>query len=370
MKKILSFFKRNDMFLLTSCIFISLFSVFLLFSMERLGFVYGVKIPLVQLLAVVIGAFLAVVISNWNYKEFVKLDKIYMPLAVVLMLLTFTPLVYKRAEATDRAWIDLGITTFQPSEFLKIAFVLSFSYHLSKVGDDINKPKKVLELLVHALAVVGLVVLQQDYGTATVFIAAFLFMMFASGISWKYVAGAIGAAIPIMVCAWFFIMDDYHRERILTVFNPERDPLGIGYQPMQGKISIGSGRLLGKGIFSESLRNIPEVYNDFIFAFIGEAFGFIGAILVIGLLMMVAFRILRTAHLSEDREGYFICVGIFAIFVYQIIINIGMCIGVAPVIGITLPFLSQGGTSMVMMFISIGIVLSVYNNNHHELFNK
>ncbi len=370
MKKILNYFKQNDMFLLTTCVLISLFSVFLLFSMERIGFVYGVKIPLVQLVAVALGVFLAVVISNWNYKEFVKLYNIYMPLAVVLMLLTFTPLVYKRAEATDRAWINLGITTFQPSEFLKIAFVLSFAHHLAKVGDNINKPKKVLELLVHALLVVGLVVLQQDYGTATVFIAAFLFMMFASGISWKYIAGAVGAAIPMIAVAWFFIMDDYHRERILTVFNPERDPLGIGYQPMQGKISIGSGRLLGKGIFSESLRNIPEVYNDFIFAFISEAFGFIGAILVIGVLVTVTFRILRTAHLSEDREGYFICIGIFAIFVYQIIINIGMCIGVAPVIGITLPFLSQGGTSMVMMFISIGIVLSVYNNNRHDLFNK
>lgn len=370
MKTIASFFKKNDIFLLSVCVVLSLFSVFLLFAMESLGFVYSVKLPLVQLGAVLIGVTLAVIISNWNYREFIKLYNIYMPISVILMLLTFTPLVYKRAEASDRAWINLGITTFQPSEFLKIAFVLLFSYHLAKVGDDINKPKKVLELLVHALLTVGLVVLQQDYGTATVFIAAFLFMMFASGISWKYIGIALGSAIPLCLIAWFFIMDDYHRERIMIVFNPEMDPLGIGYQPMQGKISIGSGQLLGKGIFSEELRNIPEVYNDFIFAFIGEAFGFIGAALVIIALLTVAFRILRVAHMSEDREGYFICVGFFAIFIYQIVINIGMCIGVAPVIGITLPFISQGGTSMVMMFICIGIVLSVYNNNKHELFTR
>ncbi len=368
MKKLIDFYRKNDVFLLGICLILSLFSVFLLFVMEHHGFVYGVRIPLVQLVAVIIGVFLAIIISNWNYREFSKLYNIYMPISVVLMLLTFTPLVYKRAEASDRAWIDLGITTFQPSEFLKIAFVLSFAVHLSKVGDDINKPKNVLKLLIHMGLVVGLVFLQQDFGTGTVFLAAFIAMMFASGISWKYVVGALSAAVPILLIAWFFIMDDYHRERILTVFNPERDPLGIGYQPMQGKISIGSGGLMGKGLFSDSLRNIPEVYNDFIFAFIGEALGFVGALIVIAALIAIAFRILRTASLSEDREGYYICVGFFAIFIYQIVINIGMCIGVAPVIGITLPFLSQGGTSIVMMYMCIGIVLSVYNNNKHELF--
>lgn len=369
MKHIISYLKKTDKLLLFLCIGISLFSVFLLFAMLKVGFVYGARIPLVQLIAVAIGIAMAVIISNNNYKEFISLYKIYMPLAVGLMLLTFTPLVYKRAEASDRAWIDLGITTFQPSEFLKIAFILSFSYHLARVGENINKPKKVLGLLLHAGAVIGLVFLQQDFGTGSVFIAATLFMLFASGISWKYIVSAFGLAVPLGLISWFFLLDDYHHQRILTVFTPELDPLGIGYQPIQGKISIGSGQLLGKGVFSESLRNIPEVYNDFIFAFIGEAFGFLGAFIVLLLLMVVVFRILRTAFIAEDKEGYFICIGFFAIFAYQIIINVGMCIGLAPVIGITLPFLSQGGSSIVMMFMSIGVVLSVYMNNKKSLFN-
>ena len=369
MRHIISYLKKIDKMLLFTAIGLSLFSVFLLFAMYKIGFVYGVRIPLVQLIAIILGITLAVLISNSNYKDFIQLYKIYMPIAIVLMLLTFTPLVYKRAEANDRAWLNLGFTTFQPSEFLKIAFVLSFSYHLARVGEHINQPKKVLALSLHALSTVLLVFIQNDFGTGTVFLITFLFMMFAAGLSWKYIAGAFGLAVPLALIAWFFILEDYHKLRILTVFTPELDPLGIGYQPIQGKISIGSGTLLGKGIFSESLRNIPEVYNDFIFAFIGEAFGFIGAALVIIALLIIVFRILRTALLSEDREGYFICIGFFSIFAYQIIINIGMCIGLAPVIGITLPFLSQGGSSIAMMFICIGIVLSVYKNNRKQLFN-
>ena len=365
---IISYLKRIDKLLLGATVGLSLFSVFLLFAMYKIGFVYGVRIPLVQLIAIILGICLMVLISNRNYKDFIQLYKLYIPVSVVLMLLTFTPLVYKRPEANDRAWLNLGITTFQPSEFLKIAFVLSFSFHLAKVGENINSPKKVAALSLHALLMVSLVFLQNDFGTATVFLVAFLFMMFAAGLSYKYIAGAFGLLIPASLIAWFFILEDYHKKRILTVFNPELDPLGIGYQPMQGKISIGSGTLLGKGIFSESLRNIPEVYNDFIFAFIGEAFGFIGAGIVIAILLIVVFRILRTAFLAEDREGYFICIGFFAIFSYQIIINIGMCIGLAPVIGITLPFLSQGGSSIAMMFICIGIVQSVYKNNRKQLF--
>jgi rod shape determining protein RodA len=336
--------------------------------MYKLGFIYGTRIPLTQSLAVLMGLTIAVVISLFDYRDFIRMYKIYVPVGVVLMLLTFTPLAYKRAEANDRAWINLGFTTFQPSEFLKIVFVLSFAYHLSKVQEDINSPKVLLRLLIHAGAAIGLVFLQNDFGTATVFIAVFLAMMFASGISWKYVAGAIGAAIPLLLIAWFFILDDYHKLRIFTVFNPELDPLGIGYQPMQGKISIGSGMFFGKGLLSPELRNIPEVYNDFMFAFIGEALGYLGATIVIIILLVIIARIILTGMSSNDREGYFICVGIFMIFAWQIIINMGMCVGLAPVIGITLPFVSAGGSSVVMLYMSIGIVLSVYNHNRKTVF--
>ena len=159
------------------------------------------------------------------------------------------------------------------------------------------------------------------------------------------------------------------KKRFLILFNPELDPLGDAFQQIQSKNAIGSGGLFGIGLFGETPVEVPYMRNDFIFAYIGQTMGFVGGAIVVMMLLGVALKMLFNANRSEDKYGYFICVGVFGIFFFQIFINIGMCLGFMPVIGLTLPFLSAGGTSVVMLYLSIGVVQSVYMHGRRDLFS-
>ncbi len=368
------YFKRLDKLLLAailSCTALSVVLLYSIYSNKASSFVYP-STYMTQIIASLLGLSCALVLSMVDYNRLVKLWYLYAPLGIFLVLLTFTPLGKGREGtlADDRAWLNLGVTSIQPSEFLKIAFILSFSYHISKVKDKINQPINLLFLCLHGMVPIGLVALQGDDGTAIVFGIIFLMILFVGGLSWKYILSLILASPLIGIIGWKFILSDNQRERFLIIFNPELDPLGLGHQQIQGKIALGSGQLYGKGLFDGQYMYVSEMHNDFIFSYLGQVFGFIGCIALCAVLAFIALKILYNGVMSKNKLGMCICTGVFSMFTVHVILNLGMVLGVMPVIGVPLPLISAGGSSVLSMYLALGLILSVYahSDKHNSIF--
>lgn len=369
---VLQYYRKLDkpLFLFTAAL--SVLSVILLYSIYRndaatVNIDSGIYKK--QLVAVAAGGFTALILSAMDYNKFIKLWVLYAPLALILSLLTFTSLGISVDD--DRAWLDLGFTTIQPSELLKIAFVTTFALHLSKVSDRINNFGNVILLCIHAAIPTLIVVLQGDDGTATVFILIFIIMLYAAGISWAYILPCV-IALPVAIYfIWTKIMKPFQKMRFLVLFDDELDPLGIGYHQRVSKTALGSGQIFGKGLNGTDYVKVPEVANDFIFSYIGQCFGFIGCLAVMVILSYIVLKILADSRISKDPLGKFLCIGVYAMIIVHCILNLGMVFGVLPVIGVPLPFLSQGGTSVLSMYIGIGIVMSTYSHSekkHHVFY--
>lgn len=317
-----------------------------------------------QLISMCLGLGLSVIISFIDYRKLVKLWFIFAPVALILVGLTFTSLGYQRTGADDQAWIQIGSFSFQPSEILKLAFILTFAYHLSHDEEEMNKPLHMLMLCIHALVPIGIVGLQGDYGTAIVFVAIFGFMMCSAKISWKYLVAAPFLAAGGIAAMWFFALSDFHKKRITILFHPGTDPEYIEYQQDLGLAALKSGKIFGKGLFanSDDYISVPEIHNDFIFTYAGQVFGFLGSVGLIIILAYICLKIFGDSRVTRDHLGKFICMGAFGLMLSHCIMNIGMVLKVAPVIGIPLPFMSAGGTAMVSMYAIVGLVLSTYSH--------
>lgn len=314
-----------------------------------------------QLMSMILGIVAAVFISMIDYRKLVKLWFIFVPVALILVGLTFTSLGYQRAGADDQAWLQIGSINLQPSEVLKIVFILTFSYHLSRDEENMNKPLHMLLLVIHGMAPIGIVALQGDYGTAIIFAAIFAFMIISANISWQYLVAAPFAVAGAVAAMWFFALSSFHKQRILVLFHPGTDE-DVEYQQDLGLAALKSGGVFGKKLFGDDYIYVPEQHNDFIFAYVGQVFGFIGAIGIIIVLAYICLKIFADSRVTRDRLGRFICMGAFGLVLAHCIMNIGMVLKVAPVIGVPLPFLSAGGTAMVSMYAIIGLVLSTYNH--------
>lgn len=375
-RALLQYFRKLDKPLFIAVCGVSAFSVLLMFSLVQNGITSKDNMMYkMQFLCLCAGAVAALIMSALDYHKFIKLWFLYVPGAVGLTLLTFTPLVYKPNEgADDAAWIDLGFTTLQPSEILKIAFVMSFALHLSKVGDKINHIGHVAMLCLHGAVPTLIVVAQGDDGTALVFFFMFVCMMFAAGISWKYILPCLIAAPVAIWILWEKIMLPHQKLRFLVLFqeDPMNDPefAAIAYQQYWGKLALGSGQLFGKGLFADEYVSVPYVQNDFIFTYVGQCFGFLGCIALIAALSFICLKIVVDSRIAKDDLGKFMCIGVFSMVFIHCILNLGMVLGVMPVIGVPLPFVSQGGTSMASMFVCIGLVMSVYSHSekNYRLF--
>lgn len=368
-KVILQYFRKLDKPLFLATCGVSAFSVLLMYSLVYNG-VTGkdARMYRIQFVCLCAGAAAALIMSALDYHKFIKLWFLYVPGAIGLTLLTFTPLAYKPVEnADDAAWIDLGFTTVQPSEFLKIAFILSFALHLSKVGDKINHIGNVALLCLHGAVPTLIVVAQGDDGTAIVFFCIFLCMMFSAGISWKYILPCVIATPVAVWVLWTKIMLPHQKMRFLVLFeeNPMSNPefADIAYQQYWGKLALGSGQLFGKGLFADEYVSVPEVQNDFIFTYVGQCLGFLGCIALVAALSFICLKILADSRIAKDDMGKFICIGVFALLFIHCVLNLGMVLGVMPVIGVPLPFVSQGGSSMASLFVCIGLVMSVYSHS-------
>jgi rod shape determining protein RodA len=361
-----SYFRKLDKKLFFAVVLLGTFSVLLLYSMgvnNLQGEIYKT-----QALCLLLGAGAALIISALDYKKFTKLWFLYMPASLIITLLTFTSLGYQPYDnVDDRAWIDLGITTIQPSEFLKIAFIMSFAYHLSKVGDNINRLPNLILLGIHAVIPMAIIYLQGDDGTLIIFMLITLSMLFAAGLSWKIIIPGLLLAPAAMYAAWRFILKPHQKGRFQILFTPvaERDDYleQLSYQQDRSLLALGSGKIFGNGLFGAEYVYVPKDENDFIFTYVGQCFGFIGCILLIALLGYVCIKLITDSKIAKDPLGKYLCVGVWGIIFFHCVLNLGMVFFVLPVIGVPLPFISQGGTAMISMFLGIGLVMSTYSHS-------
>lgn len=379
MKRIFShigqYIKETDWFLILCCFSLSVFSTVLLVSLvqNRPSLADGgAKKVATQAAMAISGLIAVIIISKMDYHVIAKLWKCHTIIAYLFCMLLFTSLGVQRSEfIDDRAWLNIpGLPMFQPTELLKISFIVTFSYHLFMVKDEMNKFKNLIMLCIHGAIPILMIHFQGDDGTALVFALIVVCMMFSAGLSWKYIVPILVMIPPGVIAVWNFFLDDDKKKRILAIINPDMVDKDIMWQQYKGQIAIGNGGLWGKGIFAESgqYQYVPEVHNDFIFSFIGEATGFIGCLVVLGVLMAICIKILSDGLKAHDDLGKFICVGVFGMIASQAIINVGMCLTMFPVVGVTLPFLSAGGTSQGTMYLAIGLVVSVYMNSNKNLF--
>ncbi|OYQ87875.1 rod shape-determining protein RodA [Wohlfahrtiimonas chitiniclastica] len=259
-------------------------------------------------------------------------------------------------------WLDLKVVRFQPSEFAKLAAPMMVAYFLSNRSLPPSFINIILALII-TLMPFALVLRQPDLGTALLILFACITVIFFSGLLWRYIIATlviVGSALPFV---WEFGLQTYQKSRILTLLNPESDPLGKGYQIIQSKIAIGSGGMYGKGWLNStqaSLKFLPESSTDFIYAITAEEFGFVGIAFLLSLYFMIILRAFYLVNRSTTPFNKLIGGSITACFFFYIFVNAGMVSGLLPIVGVPLPFISYGGTSIVTLFISFGIIMSIF----------
>jgi len=264
--------------------------------------------------------------------------------------------------AGSKSWVSLGRVAFQPSELIKMVVVVTLARYLAELRSSrYMTVMQVAKACIICLVPMGLVALQPDLGTALTYLPAMAVGLFVRGVRPVALISLVLGFVLLLPVSWL-VLKPYQKERILTFLDPERDPTGKGYQVTQSKIAIGSGGLLGKGVFHGSqnqLGYLPTRHTDFIFAVVGEEMGFAGVFVTLGLLAFIIFRSIYNAQTARDNLGLLIVMGVVGTYFFHVIVNVGMVIGFMPTTGIPLPFLSYGGSSVLTAFIALGLVMSV-----------
>ncbi len=367
----LNFFKNFDYPLFVAVLILSFIGLAVVRSATLTRVDGGLRSIAVQLIGIALGIISAVILSSIDYKDFKALGIIIY--AVSIALLIFVLKWGTGEELGSRSWINIkGITSFQPSELAKIAFIMVISIFLERISEG-QKKHNIIKLILYSSVLIGLVVAQQDYGTTMVFMFIFFAMLFVCKLPYKYIFMMIGTFLASTPFIWFFVLNDTRRGRIISFIYPELDPLGAGLNVSRSKCAIGSGQMFGKGLFDgiqTQNSSVPVKESDFIFSVIGEELGFIGSIVVILLIIFILVRCIYIAKNSRDAYGSFLVIGVAAMLAFHAFENIGMGIGILPVTGIPLPFVSSGGSALVTYYMAIGIVLSVSIRRKRVLFNN
>jgi len=320
-----------------------------------------------QIIAAILGIIAAIFIQFFDYRIFKEYYQLIFGSMVIILFMTH---LYGSNIGGGRRWIDIGFINFQPSEVSKIVLVLVLATILDR-KDELDSLKDMILPFVYFLIPFVLIILENDLGTALVLLVILIAMLYVAGFNKKFLYGFFGGGfltvITLISSHIFFntplpFLKEYQLNRLIAFINPNIDPQGIGYNIIQSKIAIGSGRLTGKGLFEgtqNQLNFLPEKHTDFIFSVLGEEFGFIGVLIVITLFIILFWQLFNIALQAKDRYGKLVVTGIIAMFFFHVVENIGMTMGVMPITGIPLPFISYGGTSMVTSITAIGIVLNI-----------
>ena len=361
--------KNLDYFIPVLTIALILCGMFLIFSATKSGDASLLSNTFLkkQLIAALLGV-LAVIISLLiNYEVLRDYAEI---IYIGDLLLLGIVLVIGQTVKGGQSWISLGRFNFQPAEITKLIVIIMLAHVLAKGK---YKVENILGLIMPGLYVFipfSLILLQNDLGSSLVLLAIFIGMIYVAGANAKFLFGSIFGVIGSVV-TWvaahiylgvYIPLKDYQLNRLLVLVNPSRDPLGAGYNVRQSKIAIGSGGFLGKGLFTGSqnqLNFLPEKHTDFIFSVLGEELGFVGAIIILILYFTLLWRALIVARKAKDKFGEYVVIGIISMFSFHIFQNIGMAVGLMPVTGIPLPFLSYGGSSLITNLLAVGLIMNI-----------
>lgn len=352
---------RPDWIMFGTLVLLAVFGLLMIYSATRAGGVFSMER---QMIFVAAGIVVYLVASTVDYREYRHLAPyLYGGVLVLLAAVFFFP-----ARNGAQRWIDMPLIDLQPAELAKVVVVLALASILAPHSRDddhpgVTWPKVFMVICTVALPAV-LIYRQPDLGTMLVFVFVMLAMLFGAGSSWRQLTtlGLGGVAVTLFLFRTGRIAD-YQLNRIEVLFNPEIDPQGIGYNLAQSKLAIGSGRIFGRGLFQGTQTNfqyVPEQETDFIFTAVGEQLGFVGGIVVLLAFLVLVWRIVVVAANARDRFGALIAIGVAATFMFHIFINIGMTMGIMPVTGLPLPFLSLGGSAFLSLCFALGIVNSVW----------
>lgn len=324
------------------------------------GFVFSRNMK-VQIAAYGIGFLGLSIVLFLDYQLLQSLEKIIYAASVLFLLTVFLPVIGKE-QFGARGWLDLGPVDLQPAEIVKITFIIIYAAYLSRRQDSLGSFKGLVIAGLYALPFIGIIaVLQNDLGNALVICVIAAVMVFGAGVNGKLYA-KVGAVGVLLVPVAYRFMADHQKARIDAFLHPDNLLLPGNYQVWQSKVAIGSGGVFGKGLFEgtqKELKFLPVQESDFIFSVIVEEWGFMGGAFIIALYTLFLYRILRIARKAKDLFGALLVIGILGMFFFQIFENIAMTMGLMPVTGITLPFVSAGGSSVVTNLIALGLVLNV-----------
>lgn len=321
------------------------------------------------------GIFLAVGLAVAVGSLYFDYRKLYRMVPVLYGINALLLLVVKFAGTSAlgaQRWIQIGPFTLQPSEFAKLIMIICLARLLANNKSGFQTWKSLLPVAGLMALPTLLIFIQPDLGTSLVFAAITFGMLYICGLKMQLVKRAFLAFVVVFPLIWFFVLHAYQKTRILVLFNPNIDPYGSGYHVIQSKISIGSGGFIGQGLFEgtqSQLNFLPENHTDFIFSVIGEELGFVGAVFVLFLYFILLYRTIMISRASGDAFGSLLACGIFSMWLFQIFINVGMTLGIMPVTGIPLPFMSYGGSALLMNLICVGILMNVYLRRKKLMFD-
>ncbi len=365
--------KETDWFLLIACIITSAFGALMVYSATYRSIPEGsfiAKECLSTILGSLIGICIGFIISNFEYELFLRLSPIIAIVGIILLVGLFKFGWAPPDRPDSKCWYDLKVIYFQPSELVKIGFIITFATHLDSVKEELNSIKNVALLCLHGLVPTGLVILTGDLGSALVFLVIFVGMMFMAGLNLRYFAVAGVGAIVAAPILWIKFFAEHQKNRFLAIYYPsaltEEKYKSVIYQQERGLRAIGSGMLKGDGFLKGALTQsgyVPVNGSDMIFTVIAEELGFFGCIFLLAALTVIVLRLSSDGKKSANFSGNLICTGVALMIASQSIINIGMCLALLPCIGITLPFISSGGSSNMCVYLGIGLALSVYRFN-------
>jgi len=319
-----------------------------------------------QLIWAIIGIFLLFLFSIINLKQLSSYNWMISAIFIFALLLLLLTQFIGITVSGSQSWIPIGPFSFQPSEFAKLALIIALAAFFSRRHIGIKRLEIIFGSFIYCALPVILILLEPDVGTALIFFSIWFGYLLASGLPIRYLAASLPFLLIISILIWQFGFQDYHRDRILALFSPEADPLGINYNVIQSKIAIGSAGLWGKG-FGQGTQTmlgfLPAAHTDFAFATFVEEWGIISGALLLSIFMFIIFKISRIGIRAYGNFYKFLCVGTILFLLSQFTINIGSVLGLLPVVGIAFPFLSYGGSNLITSFILISIVQNIAVKN-------